>query len=148
MIGAEQLDALRDGATIINTARGKLIDTNALIEALEDDQLAPVAAQALSGTLLLFDLGIDGAHDGHRASQVTGVARLLEEQLRLQLGLLRGDLRKSIPDAPELGLQLGDGFPAVGGADEGILDVDDSHLGRRRLAMGHRNQTQAEGREQ
>ena len=36
----------------------------------------------------------------------------------------------------ELGLELGDGYFAVGGADEGVLDVDDPHLGGRRLSVG------------
>jgi len=42
MIGASQLAALRDGATVINTARGGLVDHDALLAELEARRLAAV----------------------------------------------------------------------------------------------------------
>ncbi|GAA1559888.1 hydroxyacid dehydrogenase [Kribbella hippodromi] len=42
LIGAEQLALMRDGATLINTARGSLVDTPALIEQLEAGRLYAV----------------------------------------------------------------------------------------------------------
>ena len=42
MIGAEQLAALRDGATVINTARGWLLDHDALITHLTSGRLRAV----------------------------------------------------------------------------------------------------------
>ncbi len=42
MIGREQLALMADGATVINTARGSLIDTDALVEELRADRLRAV----------------------------------------------------------------------------------------------------------
>ncbi|WP_256728664.1 hydroxyacid dehydrogenase [Microbacterium oleivorans] len=42
MIGAPQLAAMRDGATLINTARGDLVDTDALLAELAHGRLAAV----------------------------------------------------------------------------------------------------------
>ena len=39
MIGREQLAAMKRGSIVINTARGGLIDTEALVEALKSGQL-------------------------------------------------------------------------------------------------------------
>jgi phosphoglycerate dehydrogenase-like enzyme len=40
MIGREQFALLRPGAVLVNTARGAIVDTDALIEALSNGQLA------------------------------------------------------------------------------------------------------------
>jgi phosphoglycerate dehydrogenase-like enzyme len=42
LVGAEQLALMRDGATLINTARGSLVDTDALIDHLETGRLYAV----------------------------------------------------------------------------------------------------------
>ena len=42
MIGAEQLAALRDGVTLVNTARGALVDTDALVAELRAGRLSAV----------------------------------------------------------------------------------------------------------
>jgi phosphoglycerate dehydrogenase-like enzyme len=42
LVGAEQLALMRDGATLINTARGELVDTEALIKHLEAARLYAV----------------------------------------------------------------------------------------------------------
>ena len=42
MIGAEQLAALRDGVTLVNTARGALVDTGALVAELRSGRLSAV----------------------------------------------------------------------------------------------------------
>lgn len=42
LVGAQQLALMRDGATLINTARGELVDTNALIKHLETGRLYAV----------------------------------------------------------------------------------------------------------
>jgi phosphoglycerate dehydrogenase-like enzyme len=39
LVGAQQLEAMRDDAWIINVARGSLIDTDALVEALRDGRI-------------------------------------------------------------------------------------------------------------
>ena len=40
LIGADQLKLLRPGSILVNTARGPLVDTQALVDALEDGRLA------------------------------------------------------------------------------------------------------------
>ena len=42
LIGADQLAAMRDGATFVNTARGAIVDTDALVEALRDGRISAV----------------------------------------------------------------------------------------------------------
>ncbi|KAL8770225.1 MAG: hypothetical protein Q9209_004067 [Squamulea sp. 1 TL-2023] len=39
LIGREQFDMMKDGVVIVNTARGKIIDEEALVEALEQDKV-------------------------------------------------------------------------------------------------------------
>ncbi|MDO4282388.1 MAG: 2-hydroxyacid dehydrogenase [Clostridia bacterium] len=39
MINAESIDKMKDGVVIINTSRGKLIDTKSLIDKLEEDKI-------------------------------------------------------------------------------------------------------------
>jgi phosphoglycerate dehydrogenase-like enzyme len=40
MIGARELEAFKPGAYLVNVGRGKLVDTEALMAALEDGRLA------------------------------------------------------------------------------------------------------------
>lgn len=49
MIGHEQIKAMKQGSYIINTARGGLVDTNALIKALENGKLGGAALDVLEG---------------------------------------------------------------------------------------------------
>ncbi|HUP85102.1 MAG TPA: hydroxyacid dehydrogenase [Acidimicrobiales bacterium] len=42
LIGPAQLGAMRDGATLVNTARGAIVDTDALVEALRDGRISAV----------------------------------------------------------------------------------------------------------
>ena len=56
MIGKKELELMRDGVVIVNTARGGLIDTNALIEYLEKGKIGAVALDVVE------DEPIDGKH--------------------------------------------------------------------------------------
>ena len=42
LVGAAELAAMRDGATLVNTARGAIVDTDALVEALRGGRISAV----------------------------------------------------------------------------------------------------------
>lgn len=54
IIGHEQLQEMKQGAFLINTGRGSLVDTNALIKALENEKLGGAALDVLEGEEGLF----------------------------------------------------------------------------------------------
>lgn len=54
MIGHEQIKAMKQGAFLINTARGGLVDTDALIKELENGKLGGAALDVLEGEEGLF----------------------------------------------------------------------------------------------
>ncbi|WP_025691784.1 D-lactate dehydrogenase VanH [Paenibacillus zanthoxyli] len=54
MIGREQIKAMKQGAFLINTARGGLIDTDMLVKALENGKLGGAALDVLEGEEGLF----------------------------------------------------------------------------------------------
>ena len=54
MIGHEQIEAMKPGAFLINTARGGLVDTDALIKALDNGKLGGAALDVLEGEEGLF----------------------------------------------------------------------------------------------
>jgi D-specific alpha-keto acid dehydrogenase len=56
LIGREQIEAMKDGAFLVNTGRGPLVDTDALIDALESGKLGGVALDVLEGEDRVFYL--------------------------------------------------------------------------------------------
>lgn len=56
LIGRQQIEAMKQGAYLINTGRGALVDTDALIVALEDGALGGAALDVLEGEDGLFYL--------------------------------------------------------------------------------------------
>ena len=54
MIGSEQLGMMKKGAFLINTARGALVDTGALVNALEDGLIGGAALDVLEGEEGIF----------------------------------------------------------------------------------------------
>lgn len=54
IIGYEQIKGMKQGAFMINTGRGALIDTGALVKALEDEKLGGAALDVLEGEEGLF----------------------------------------------------------------------------------------------
>jgi D-lactate dehydrogenase len=53
IINRERLNKMKPGAILINTARGELVDTNALIELLDKGQLGGAAIDVIEGEALL-----------------------------------------------------------------------------------------------
>ena len=49
MIGREQLEMMKKEALLINTARGALVDTGALVDALADGRIGGAALDVLEG---------------------------------------------------------------------------------------------------
>ena len=54
IIGKEEFARMKDGVYIVNTARGPLIDTNALIENLENGKVAGAALDVVEGEFGLY----------------------------------------------------------------------------------------------
>lgn len=54
MIGREQLEMMKKGTLLINTARGALVDTEALVDALEDGRIGGAALDVLEGEEGIF----------------------------------------------------------------------------------------------
>lgn len=54
MIGREQLEMMKKGTLLINTARGALVDTVALVDALEDGVIGGAALDVLEGEEGIF----------------------------------------------------------------------------------------------
>jgi D-specific alpha-keto acid dehydrogenase len=54
VIGRDEIETMKQGAFLINTGRGSLVDTNALIVALEDGKLGGAALDVLEGEEGLF----------------------------------------------------------------------------------------------
>ncbi len=53
MLGREQFAGMKPGAMIVNTSRGGLIDTDALVEALESGKLGGAGLDVLEGEELI-----------------------------------------------------------------------------------------------
>lgn len=60
MIGREQFAIMRPDALLINTARGDLVDTEALVEAIETEQIAGAALDVIENEFGLYYLNLMG----------------------------------------------------------------------------------------
>lgn len=66
LIGRDQIAAMKQGAFLINTGRGSLVDTPALIAALESGQLGGTALDVLEGEEGLFYFDCSAGDVDHR----------------------------------------------------------------------------------
>lgn len=71
LLDRRRIDQLKPGAYVVNTARGALIDTDALIDALRDGRLGGAALDVLEG-----EEGLFYADPGHAAVEGTPLGRL------------------------------------------------------------------------
>jgi len=76
MIGAEELDLLGENGYLINTARGRLIDQEALVDALREDTIAGAALDVFRAEplpeddpLTTFDSVILGSHNAQNTAE-------------------------------------------------------------------------------
>jgi phosphoglycerate dehydrogenase-like enzyme len=110
LLNAERLSLMRDGAYLINTARGALVDENALYQALVSGKLAGAAADALredpptNNPLLALDNFIYMPHVGAATHEsVERVSMIAAQNL---VAVLRGEACPYVVNAPVAGQPL------------------------------------------
>lgn len=79
MIGVEELDRLGEGGYLINTARGELVDQDALVTALQGETIAGAALDVFveeplpeRSSLTEFDSAILGSHNAQNTHEAVG----------------------------------------------------------------------------
>jgi len=94
LVGAAELRAMKPGGYLVNTARGKIVDESALVEALSDKHLGGAAIDVFEhepyeGPLAAFDNVILTAHIGGSAHESRYLMELgaAEDCLRVLSGL-------------------------------------------------------------
>ena len=108
LIGARELQLMKPGARLINCARGKLIDEEALLNALNENHLAgaaldvfsqePIRDNAILNKLVAHENVITTPHLGASTEEAqVGVATDVAEQI---VTVLRGGLPRAAVNAP------------------------------------------------
>ena len=106
LIGQEQLETMKPGALLINTARGGLIDEAALYDALKEGRIAGAALDAYDrepphdSPLLELD---NILHSPHTAWATQDALRKMNESVAGQISrLYRGELPEQLVNPPAL----------------------------------------------
>jgi D-3-phosphoglycerate dehydrogenase / 2-oxoglutarate reductase len=107
MIGAEQLARMKDGAILVNTSRGPLIDTVALREAVATERLGGVGLDVLESEPLDPDDVLAGRSDvvitPHAAfSSVESIAELQRKAMEQVVSALAGEIPTYALNAQEI----------------------------------------------
>ena len=80
MINSESLQKMKDGALLINTARGGLVDTSALIEALRNGKLSGAGLDVIEGEEYLIEENIFNSPVEKAAKLIVESKQLLENE--------------------------------------------------------------------
>jgi D-3-phosphoglycerate dehydrogenase len=110
LLGAQELAQMKPGARIINVARGDLIDENALLQALENGQLAGAALDVFdqeppeNRNLINHSKVVSTPHLG--ASTIEAQADVAKEVVEQVLAVLRGQPAQFTVNAPFVSPEL------------------------------------------
>lgn len=108
MIGAEQMEAMKDSAFLINVARGGVVDEDALVAALENGTLAGAALDVYVTEPLPQDSTLRGAPNltltPHLGASTAEAQELVATEIAegVRDALMEGDLSKAL-NAPAIG---------------------------------------------
>lgn len=78
LIDKEFLTRVKSSAVLVNTARGELVDTHALVEALSDNRLAGAGLDVLEHESLLFGFSAEHTATNESAQAIIDIASLRE----------------------------------------------------------------------
>lgn len=106
-IGEAEIDALHDSAVVVNTARGELVDEEALIDALSDGSIAGVGQDAFvkepppaDHPLFDFDNVVVTPHVA--GSSLKAIAGMSEQAAQNVLTMFRGEIPEHTINASKL----------------------------------------------
>jgi phosphoglycerate dehydrogenase-like enzyme len=108
MIGAAELAAMKASATLINIARGSVVDQDALLSALNDRQIASAFLDVTTPEPLPEDHPLWGAENAHISMHLSGRAQdkmFIRSAQRFLQNLAR--YRAGEPLEPRVNLELG-----------------------------------------
>ncbi|MCL2860168.1 MAG: NAD(P)-binding domain-containing protein [Oscillospiraceae bacterium] len=80
IISKETIQKMKDGVVIINTARGGLIDTDALIEAIDNKKISGAGLDVIAGEELLFEENIFNSPTSSAAQLISQSKRLVDNE--------------------------------------------------------------------
>ncbi|MEM1509214.1 MAG: D-isomer specific 2-hydroxyacid dehydrogenase family protein [Thermofilaceae archaeon] len=96
MIGEREFSKMKDGVIIVNTARGEILDTNALIKALESGKISGAGLDVIEGEpigsdhpLLAFENVVITPHIG--ANTREGLRGMAESNIDAIIRVIRGE---------------------------------------------------------
>ena len=111
LIGAEELAAMRPGAYLVNTARGQIIDEQALVSALQDGKIAGAGLDVFEEEPLAADSPLLGLDEVVLTPHIGGWA--LEAQVRTQESVAK-DVARVLRGETPVSPVSGDGESGTG----------------------------------
>ena len=80
IISKEAIQKMKDGVIVINTARGGLIDTDALIEAINNKKVGGAGLDVIAGEEVLFEENIFNSPTSSAAQLISQSKRLIDNE--------------------------------------------------------------------